>query len=136
MLDKCARSNKIAPHALILLCNFTKFCFSNNNKLIYSLFLQQLISWNCTNGVIFDLLLPQKQQVFRTNWSYFFKACFLPIFFTSVLIETLEILSSEQVNANNGKNEPENQAYHQNIDNAGSGSNQGIDYNFHSLKKR
>ena len=30
-------------------------------------------------GLIFDPILPQKQLVFRLNWSYFFKACFLPI---------------------------------------------------------
>ena len=29
--------------------------------------------------VVFDLVLYQKQLVYRANWSYFFKACFLPM---------------------------------------------------------
>ena len=30
------------------------------------------------------MVLPQKQLVFRANWSYFFKACFLPVEFADV----------------------------------------------------
>ena len=33
-----------------------------------------IVSW----GLIFDPVLPQKQLVYRINWSYVFKACFLP----------------------------------------------------------
>ena len=80
------------------------FCFNNNNnKFIHyyicnknfvklhnwgniSLEIRGLCLMKCPSETLqnlpyfkYDLALPQKQLVFRVNWSYFFKACFLPM---------------------------------------------------------
>ena len=58
---------------LLLLQSFAdswNFCFSNNNSSFYFL---TKISWNSTTW-------SQMQQIFEEKWSYFSKACFLPVF--------------------------------------------------------
>ena len=52
--------------------------FSFNNNKINQFDIKNLVKLQ-KNGIIFDLVLSQKQLVFKANWSYISRACFLPI---------------------------------------------------------
>ena len=57
--------------------DFTKFFRQQqyNKSILYQKFREIAKK----NGIIFDLVLSQKQLVFKANWSYISRACILPI---------------------------------------------------------
>ena len=63
--------------------------------------MRKKISWNNTTGIIFDLVLQKNQLVFRANWSYFFKACFLPMWTSHMCRHSSSTFSIETTNVTN-----------------------------------